>query len=96
MTHDELIGRVSGVLAIASLSDNQTTATLLARANGASLKDVLAAALSVARERQCDIAELKYALRDSERFRDGLEDNIQELRDHLADLCAQLEAGSES
>jgi len=37
MIHDELIGRVSNVLAIASLSDNQTTATLLARANGASL-----------------------------------------------------------
>jgi hypothetical protein len=50
MTRDELRGSVEDALAVASLSDSQTTATLLSRLNGVSPKQLLAAALAVASE----------------------------------------------
>jgi hypothetical protein len=59
MTRDELRGSVEDVLA-ASLSDGQTIQMLLSRVNGAGLKDVLIAALSVAREQTRQIAEPEW------------------------------------
>ena len=79
----KLRGSVEDVLAIASLSGNQTTQTLLSRANGANLKDLLIAALSVAREQTRQIAELECAIRDGEQERGWLEDDVQELRERL-------------
>ena len=62
MTRDELCGHVADVLAT-PLSDSQTIQTLLSRANGASLEDMLVAALAVAREQLCQkIFELECAL----------------------------------
>jgi len=49
--------------------------------NGASVKDMLIAALSVAREQTREIAELKLTLTDTEVSRDVLEHEIDELRD---------------
>jgi len=50
MTHDELCGHVADVLAIASLSDSQTLRILQSRANGVNPEQLLAAAITVARE----------------------------------------------
>ena len=62
MTRDELCGHVADVLAT-PLSDSQTIQTLLSRANGASLEDMLAATLAVAREQlNRKIFELECAL----------------------------------
>ena len=88
MTRDELCGHVADVLAT-PLSDSQTIQTLLSRANGASLEDMLVAALAVAREQLCQkIFELECALDNSERERWQLEEDIQELRDRFASLTA--------
>lgn len=100
MTRAELEGHVTDVLKVAPLSTGQTVAQVLSRVNGANLQDLLAATLSVAREQTCQIAELENTIRDVERERGWLEDDIQELRDRLEslrkDLRAQLEAGGES
>ena len=88
MTRDELCGHVADVLA-APLSDSRRAQTLLSRANGASLEDMLVAALAVAREQLCRrIFELECALDNSERERWQLEEDIQELRDRFASLTA--------
>ena len=95
MTRDELRGSVEDVLAVASLSDGQTIQMLLSRVNGAGLKDVLIAALSVAREQTRQIAELEYALRDSGQLCNSLEDEIQDLRDYLESLLNQTQTEGE-
>ena len=81
MMLDELRGHVEDVLAVASLSDSQTIRTLLSRVNGASVKDMLTAALSVAREQTREIAGLEYALRESEETRRELEGQERETRE---------------
>jgi|SRR5215472_19026041 len=81
MTRDETRGHVGDVLAIASLSDSQTIQALFSRVNGASVKDMLIAALSLAREQTREIAELRLTLADTEASRDVLEHEIEELRD---------------
>jgi len=89
MTRNELRGHVADVLA-APLSDSQTIQVLLARANGAEPKQLLAAALAVAREQTNQkIFELERALSDSEQERWQLEDDIQGLRDRFASLLTE-------
>jgi hypothetical protein len=86
MTRDEMRGHVADVLA-GPLSDGQTIQTLLSRANGADLKQLLAAALSVAREQvNQKIAELERALDDSEHDRWRLEDGMRELQGQIKHL----------
>ena len=87
MTSDELRGHVADVLAT-PLSDDRTVQALLSRANGADPKQLLAAALAVARE-QTDqkIAELERALDDSEQDRWQLEDELRELQGQIKSLA---------
>src|SRR5262245_32380050 len=91
MTRDEMRGHVADVLA-GPLSDGQTIQTLLSRANanGADLKQLLAAALSVAREQvNQKIAELERALDDSEHDRWRLEDGMRELQGQIKHLTEE-------
>jgi predicted nucleic acid-binding Zn-ribbon protein len=83
MTRDELCGHVADVLAL-PLSDSQTIQTLQSRVNGADLKQLLAAALAVAREQvNQKISELESALDDSEQSYWQLEDEMRELRERI-------------
>jgi hypothetical protein len=81
VTHDELRGHIAAVLAL-PLSGNQTTAALLSHVNGAEPKQLLTAALAVAREEYGHkIQELELALTESERepaLRDGLKNLLAE------------------
>lgn len=89
MTLDELRGQDSDVLAIASFSDGQTIAILLSRANGAGLKQLLAAALSVARDLLRQIIELENALENSEQWANQLEGDIAELQERLEESLSR-------
>jgi prophage regulatory protein len=70
MTLDKIRATVSAVLAIAALTDSQTSAALLSRVSGANLKQVLTAALSVGRAQAREIDGLKCELADRERPRE--------------------------
>jgi hypothetical protein len=71
------------VLDIASLSDAQMLQVLLKRANGSpTLKQLLHATLSVARERESErVTELEQALADAEADHPELEDKLQNIKD---------------
>ena len=92
MTHDELCGHVADVLAIASLSDSQTLRILQLRANGVNPEQLLAAAITVAREQVSQkISELERALDDSEQERQQIEDEMQKLRFQITRLVRKRE-----
>jgi hypothetical protein len=92
MTHDELCGHVADVLAIASLSDSQTLRILQSRANGVNPEQLLAAAITVAREQVSQkISELERALDDSEQERQQIEDEMQKLRFQITRLVRKRE-----
>jgi polynucleotide 5'-kinase involved in rRNA processing len=86
-TLEELRHVVGDVLDIASLSDAQMLQMLLKRANGsATMKLLLRAALSVARERQNDrIADLEQELEAVAFDRDGLETTLRQIRTMLVE-----------
>jgi predicted nucleic acid-binding Zn-ribbon protein len=86
MTFEELRSCVSDMLDITSLTDRQTTPELLSRINGASIEQVLAAALSVGRDQANEIKELRCTLEDAETERDGLANNIEALQDRIDKL----------
>jgi len=88
MTLDELCGHVIDVLADAPLSASQMTQALLARTNGADLERLLAAALSIARQR---IAELELVLNESAQDYWDLEDEMRELREQIKELARKCE-----
>ena len=91
MTRDELCGHVADVLTL-PLSDSDTVQTLLSRVNGADPKQLLSAALAVAREQVSQkIAELERALDESEQDREQLEDEGQELREQIKRLARKRE-----
>lgn|SRR5262249_2765803 len=86
-TSDELRGHVVDVLAL-PISATQTTAVLLSRVNGASLNDVLTAALAEARERLQSV-DLKRDLAASEEEREQLASELWDLRNGLKNLLDQ-------
>jgi len=68
----------------------ETAATLLLRVNGASLNDVLAAALAVARDQSMQrICKLEDDLAEMEEERDALESELQNLRQGLEKLLEE-------
>jgi ABC-type uncharacterized transport system ATPase component len=86
---DEIRGHITDVLRL-GLSESQTKQAVLARVNGTDPEQLLAAALTVARE-LCDqkIRELKHALAESEEERSQLESDIEDLRNGLRNLLAE-------
>jgi hypothetical protein len=89
-TLEELRHVVGDVVEVASFSDAQMVQALLKRVNGgATMKLLLRAALSVARERETDrIAELERQRDDAVLDCDELEEDLQELRRKLDALIA--------
>jgi septal ring factor EnvC (AmiA/AmiB activator) len=91
MTRDEMRGHVGDVLAT-PLSDDRMLQELQSRVNGADLKQVLVAALAVAREQVSQkIDELERARGESEQDRWRLEDGIQELQEQIKSLTRKCE-----
>jgi len=91
MTLDELRGHVADLPAL-PLGDSQTIRMLLSRTNAADPKQLLAAALAVAREQTNQkIAELERALDDSKQDRRQFEDQMQELREKIKSLARKCE-----
>jgi hypothetical protein len=86
-TLEELRSLISDVLDEASRSDAQMTQAVLSRVNGsANFKQVLTAALSIARERQSErIAELEQERDDAVLDRDELVTSLRRIRDKLAE-----------
>jgi hypothetical protein len=56
---EELRGIANDVLVVASFSDSQITQALLSRVNGTNVKQIIVAALSVARSQAREIEELE-------------------------------------
>lgn len=89
MTREELSAHIVDVLSL-PLSNDRTITVLLSRVDGAEPRQMVAAALTVARE-LCDqkIRELKHALAESEEERSQLESDIEDLRNGLRNLLAE-------
>jgi hypothetical protein len=83
MTHDELRGIVADVLAITSLNNQRTLATVLDRVNGTSAEQCLAAALAEARELARRVAELEHEVADYTSRVELLEDENKNLNSAL-------------
>jgi phage shock protein A len=89
MLTEEIRGCIADTIAL-PLSCGQMLARILNRVNGATLEQVLAAAIAVAHEQVSQrIAELEQELDEAGETISNLEEDAEELRDRITNLLAE-------
>jgi hypothetical protein len=90
MLDEDVRGHIGDAIAVASLSNSQTVATILRRVNGATQKQLLAAAVTVLREQGRRIAELEAEAGELTTNNSRLKEDKAEIEAELEELQARL------